>query len=143
MVFALSGQTETSGECEPAPSSGRSRRSPRIHLSAIIAFAATPSGGLCVLASPATFHLLAGGTGPCVQLFAMAAFIVVVAALQRHVSGSMCWLSRHSCSAMKNVFFEASSARRSKPIAAARRVGFSFRLAASAGTGSVVEALEE
>ena len=43
----------------------------------------------------------------------------------------------------EDVYFEASSARRSKPIAAARRVGFSFRLAASAGTGSVVEALEE
>ena len=145
MVFAMSGQTETSGECEPAPSSGRSRRSPRIHLSAIIAFVCYAVGAaLCVLASPATIsNLLAGGTGPCVQLFAMAAFIVVVAALQRHVSGTMCWLSRHSCSAMKNVFFEASSARRSKPIAAARRVGFSFRLAASAGTGSVVEALEE
>ena len=35
MVFAMLGQTESSGECEPAPSSGRSRHSPRIHLSAI------------------------------------------------------------------------------------------------------------
>ena len=145
MVFAMSGQTEGSGECEPAPSIGRSRLSPRIHLSAIIAFACYAVGAaICVLASPATLaDLLAGGTGPYVQLFAMAAFIVVVAPLQRHISGSMCWLSRRSCFATKSVYFEASSARRSKPIAAARRVGFSFRLAASAGTGSVVEALEE
>ncbi len=91
MVFALSGQTEASGECEPAPSSGPSRLSPRIHLSAIIAFACYAVGAaICVLASPATLaDLLAGGTGPYVQLFAMAAFIVVVAALQRHMGISL------------------------------------------------------
>ena len=71
--------------------SGRSRHSPRIHLSAIIAFACYAVGAaICVLASPATLaDLLAGGTGPYVQLFAMAAFIVVVAALQRHMGISL------------------------------------------------------
>ena len=91
MVFALSGQTEASGKCESAPSSGRSRHSPRIHLSAIIAFACYAVGAaLCVFASPATISdLLAGGTGTYVQLFAMAAFIFVVAALQRHMGISL------------------------------------------------------
>ena len=90
MVFAMLGQTESSGECEPTPSSGRSRHSPRIHLSAIAFVCYAVGAALCVFASPATIsNLLAGGTGPCVQLFAMAAFIVVVAALQRHISGTI------------------------------------------------------
>ena len=120
---------------------------------------ATPSARRFVCSPlPATIsNLLAGGTGPCVQLFAMAAFIVVVAALQRHMgihcapvkpnrrgyhdhSRSPAFMIHGRCSVRRD---GSSSARRSKPIAAARRVGFSFRLAASAGTGSVVEALEE
>ena len=155
---------------------GPSRLSPQIHLSAIIAFACYAVGAaICVLASPATLaDLLAGGTGPYVQLFAMAAFIVVVAALQRHMGislrasqtktpGELCttgpfkytrnpiylafiiplaalgyfsvWAAAISIGlyvlaittfVLRNEErdFEASSARRSKPIAAARRVGF-------------------
>jgi protein-S-isoprenylcysteine O-methyltransferase Ste14 len=91
LVFALSGQTEASDECEAAPSGDRSGHSSRIHLSAIIAFACYVVGvALCVLASPTTLaDLLDGGTGRYVQLLALAAFIIVVAAIQRHMGISL------------------------------------------------------
>ena len=89
MVFAMLGQTESSGECEQTLERPQQTLAPnpsqRYRLRLLRRRVA-----LCVFASPATIsNLLAGGTGPCVQLFAMAAFIVVVAALQRHISGTI------------------------------------------------------
>ena len=125
MVFAMLGQTESSGECEQTLERPQQTLAPNPSQRYRLRLLRRRRGDLCArLSGDACVYRR--------RCRSSAAHI-----------GHYLWLSRHSRSAMKNVFFESSSARRSKPIAAARRVGFSFRLAASAGTGSVVEALEE
>ena len=82
MVFAMLGQTESSGECEQTLERPQQTLAPNPSQRYRLRLLRRRRGALCVRLSPATIsNLLAGGTGPCVQLFAMAAFIVVVAAL--------------------------------------------------------------
>ena len=144
MVFAMLGQTESSGECEPTPSSGRSRHSPQIHLSAIAFVCYAVGAALCVFASlrlrfPICSPAAPGHACSSLRWPRLSSSLPLFSGTYRALSLAITTFALRN----EDVFFEASSARRSKPIAAARRVGFSFRLAASAGTGSVVEALEE
>ena len=143
MVFAMLGQTESSGECEQTLERPQQTLAPNPSQRYRLRLLRRRRGALCVRLSGYDFQFARR------RHRSMRAALCDGRVYRRRCRSSAAhighylWLSRHSRSAMKNVFFEASSARRSKPIAAARRVGFSFRLAASAGTGSVVEALEE
>jgi protein-S-isoprenylcysteine O-methyltransferase Ste14 len=87
-------KSEVTAESTPADAGDAGQRAPRIHLSAIIAFACYFAGvgaaALAVAGDPARLgDLIDGGPGDYVLLLALAGFFVIVAVLQRQMGISL------------------------------------------------------